>query len=420
MSSPIAVTVPAGSYNGAAGTAISFSGVTILDDATSEPDETIHLALQNPSSLLGLGDANSDSVTQSDFTYTIINDDGATPTVTRIPGITPERQAIEISKQRFPTPGTAQAVAIARKNNLVDSLASGPLVNLTSASLLLTDTATLDAATLTELQRVIASPTAQVYIIGGTRAVSSTVEQTLKKHGFTNLARFAGVNRRQTASLIGDEIIKKNGSPTDTVYMTEDLRFADDLAVGAVAGQHADGKVEPILLNHRSSSALDPYVRDFLNRNPAITHIVIVGGLDALPLGIEVEIAGSSAGRITTRYAGTDRYSTNALLAQAFFPNPTGVIVALGTDQGLPGSVVIGATSYSTASLAVGQLYSALIANTLAADQSVPVLLTMPDKLPTPILNYLKAHAATISSATIIGDGSAISAAVANQILGAI
>jgi outer membrane protein OmpA-like peptidoglycan-associated protein len=66
------VTIPAGNYTGTVATSIN---LTITDDAIFEGDETIALQLANPSSGLVIGDADSDTTTQSTFTYTIVDDD---------------------------------------------------------------------------------------------------------------------------------------------------------------------------------------------------------------------------------------------------------------------------------------------------------------------------------------------------------
>jgi hypothetical protein len=74
------VNIPAGTYDGTLGTAVAIN-LTILDDAVLEGDETIDLQLANPSIGLTIGDANTDTVTQSTHIYTITDDDTATVTV---------------------------------------------------------------------------------------------------------------------------------------------------------------------------------------------------------------------------------------------------------------------------------------------------------------------------------------------------
>ena len=70
LTSPQAVNIPAGSYDGTAGTAIAIPTLGITGDAVLEPNETINLTLSAPVGDVTLGG-------QTTTTYTITNDDTA-------------------------------------------------------------------------------------------------------------------------------------------------------------------------------------------------------------------------------------------------------------------------------------------------------------------------------------------------------
>ncbi len=70
------VTIPAGTYDGTLTTAVDIN-LSINNDSVVEANETIQLALANPSAGLEIIDANSDSTTQDTHTYTILDDDTA-------------------------------------------------------------------------------------------------------------------------------------------------------------------------------------------------------------------------------------------------------------------------------------------------------------------------------------------------------
>lgn len=74
FSNPVTITIPAGTYNGAPGTAVA-TGFQIRDDAYVEPDETIELTLASPTGVLAIGDADGDTKIQDSRTYTILVDD---------------------------------------------------------------------------------------------------------------------------------------------------------------------------------------------------------------------------------------------------------------------------------------------------------------------------------------------------------
>ncbi|MGN7515356.1 MAG: gliding motility-associated C-terminal domain-containing protein, partial [Allomuricauda sp.] len=75
FTSPQVVNIPAGTYDGTAGSAIAIPTLSITDDADVEPNETIDLTLGTATGDATLG-------AQTTTTYTINNDDSATLTIT--------------------------------------------------------------------------------------------------------------------------------------------------------------------------------------------------------------------------------------------------------------------------------------------------------------------------------------------------
>jgi hypothetical protein len=70
------VTIPAGVYDGTAGTAVTITVPTLNNDSLGEAGgETIILGFANATSALTVGDANGDTITNSAHTYTITDDD---------------------------------------------------------------------------------------------------------------------------------------------------------------------------------------------------------------------------------------------------------------------------------------------------------------------------------------------------------
>ena len=76
----VTVTIPAGTYDGGAGTSVPIN-LTVVDDNILEGDETINFELSSVNPRLVLGDADLDSNTQSTNTYTIQDNDPITVTV---------------------------------------------------------------------------------------------------------------------------------------------------------------------------------------------------------------------------------------------------------------------------------------------------------------------------------------------------
>ncbi len=81
---PTVVTIPAGTYDGTAATAVSIPGFAVINDTADEPDETVIFSLTSSNTAaLAVGDANGNATTQSGLTYTILDDDApaAVPTI---------------------------------------------------------------------------------------------------------------------------------------------------------------------------------------------------------------------------------------------------------------------------------------------------------------------------------------------------
>ncbi len=74
FNTPQTITIPVGSYDGTAATDIVITAPTITADTDTEGNETILLQLQNASNVT-IGDADLDTVTEDDLTYTITDDD---------------------------------------------------------------------------------------------------------------------------------------------------------------------------------------------------------------------------------------------------------------------------------------------------------------------------------------------------------
>ncbi len=73
---PLTVNIPAGTYDGTVGTALSVTVPLLTQDSIQESGgETIGFSLTSPGTDVTIGDANSDATTQSTHTYTITDDD---------------------------------------------------------------------------------------------------------------------------------------------------------------------------------------------------------------------------------------------------------------------------------------------------------------------------------------------------------
>jgi hypothetical protein len=226
--------------------------------------------------------------------------------VHRIAGSSRLATAIGASQDQFPTTGSATAVVLARSDTFPDALAGGPLAAKVHGPLLLTPPSGLDPTVQAEIQRV-APAGSTVYILGGSSAISATVDAKLTGLGYVP-KRLAGTSRFGTAVAIADQM----GDPT-TVFEATGLNFPDALAGGPAAVK--TGGV--ILLTNGATQS--PETAAYLTAHPGGTHYALGG-------------PAAKADPAATSLAGDDRFWTSEAVAGTFFQAATTVGVATGLN----------------------------------------------------------------------------------------
>ena len=214
--------------------------------------------------------------------------------------------SIAMSRSSFPEEGSADAVVLVRSDSFADALAATVLAADRSAPLLLTGSDALDDAVLEEIIRVLPEGET-VYLLGGTAALGTSVEERLASWGFDS-TRYAGDDRFETAAVVAERAL----NAPSVVIETTGLSFADALAAGAVA-THLGGAV--LLTNGSSQSAA---TRAYLAEHSP----------DRYAIGGPATVADPDA----TGIAGTDRYETAVLSAIEFFDAPEVIGFASGAD----------------------------------------------------------------------------------------
>ncbi|MCL1588271.1 MAG: cell wall-binding repeat-containing protein, partial [Actinomycetia bacterium] len=153
--------------------------------------------------------------------------------VERVAGSNRYNTAVELSKYQFV--GRSHAAIIVTGTGFVDALASAPLAYAKGAPVLLVPDNGVPTSVLNELKRL--SPTT-IYIVGGTAAVSSSIENTIEAATGTNVTRVAGSNRYRTARAIADLL---PGTQWRMIAVPAN-NFPDGLTAGGIA------RMNPIIL----------------------------------------------------------------------------------------------------------------------------------------------------------------------------
>ena len=196
-------------------------------------------------------------------------------------------------------------VAAANGQKYPDALAGSALAGVYECPLLLTHGEKLSKETSAEIQR-LAAPDCKVLILGGTGAVTETVENAIKEIvGKENVERVAGSNREATAEAVFDRGLKDGGFKTKgTVIITTGYAFADVLSISP----YAYASKTPIVLVKKGGS-MNSAIKAIIKKIDP-TKAILVGGNSAVNSDSEEWL--TKQGIETFRLAGDNRYLTSA------------------------------------------------------------------------------------------------------------
>lgn len=277
---------------------------------------------------------------------------------------------------------TAANVILTRDDVVADAMVAAPLSKALNAPILMTPTNSLDSHVAAEIRTLLAKT---VYIIGGTGAVSSAVEDQLRGSGL-NIVRIAGADRYDTAAQIAARV----GS-SGTVYMAYGYGEPDALAAGPLAAEQGI----PILLTETNS--LPAATQNELGVLKPKT-VVLLGGTGVISSGLEEQLGSFYS---VQRWGGVDRYATEQIILQNFFNNKP----ALNQYP-----LYIASANVSPSDVSSGKPFGdALVTAVLAAKNNGFIITLPPNSIPNPVATFLLFNKGYIPSATVVGNISAIS-----------
>lgn len=194
-------------------------------------------------------------------------------------------------------------IIIATGKSFADALSGSYLANQKNAPILLTNGT--NVSILLKYINTNLKKNGCVYLLGGENAVPTEIEESLKAY---HVKRLSGKTRYDTNL----EILREAGGSMEELVICTGKKFADSLSASA------SGK--PILL---VSDVLSDSQMEYLKSQNA-ARIYIIGGESAV--SAEVESILATHGSIS-RIAGKTRYDTSVLVAEAFSPNASSVVL---------------------------------------------------------------------------------------------
>lgn len=292
--------------------------------------------------------------------------------VTRVSGEDRIGTAIAVSKDGFPTAGTASAVVLSRADQFADALPGTPLAVRKGGPLLLTSSSALDPKVKAEIQRVL-PPGRPVYLLGGDVALAPNVADELSGAGY-QVVRFAGENRFDTAVRIA-----RDGLDNPTVILEATGHNFPDALAGGRAGAKVNGAV---LLTNGSIQA--PETAAYLASRTGVTRYALGG-------------PAAAADPTATAIVGEDRHDTAVKVARTFFTTPASAGVASGE-----------------------RFPDALSGGAHRAGQDGPLLLVPADSVTDVVGAYLGANASSVAKGFVYGGSVAVSDRVKSAVQSAI
>ena len=269
-----------------------------------------------------------------------------------------------------------------------------------------------------------------VYIVGGTSAVSAAVQTALQATAATkctgastvgssapvpnqklNVVRISGADRYATNRAVvnvaadfyafNDNLVQLEFLQPGkrTAIIATGSSFADALAVGPVA---YDGI--PLILTDGTTLSAD--AKGALTDND-ITQVIIIGGTAAVSDAVKTSI--EALGIFTGRISGADRYATATAWADFMAKGAPTAPVAGAFDGGLRWGAADGLLLASGTSFA-----DALSGGPLGWTWDVPIILTDPTTLSAASQTWMVANRADLDYVTVLGLGSAVATGVMN------
>ncbi|CEI73319.1 cell wall-binding repeat-containing protein [Romboutsia hominis] len=195
------------------------------------------------------------------------------------------------------------AILVNGDKTLADGLSASGLSGITKSPILLTKVDSIPNETKERLNGVN-----KVYLIGGKSVISPKIESDLKSQG-KEVIRLSGNSREETSYKVADEIKKINPN-IDKVFLVNGYKGEPDaMSVSPIASR--DGV--PIILTNGKDI---PF-----NTNNKSTYVI----------GSSISMSDNIVNKTNaTRLGGSDRFATNKLVIEKFYPNTNEFYISKG------------------------------------------------------------------------------------------
>ena len=249
------------------------------------------------------------------------------PHIDRIQGTDRYDTAVKVAQDVFDS--APNTVFIVNGENYPDALSAGPAAVRAQAPILLVKPGSIPQTVKNQLDDWMPD---NIFIIGGTGAVSATVESQLHAYA-SHVTRVSGSDRYATSRAVFNTFITDPG----TIYLANGTNFPDALGAGPAASLRGGA----VLLVRGSSAHLDAPTKAIIDALPATFPIQIAGGTGSVSKGIDDDLF--SLVHDHRRRAGIDRYATAAAISYGSFAQTNTIYLATGAN--FPDALAAGAAA---------------------------------------------------------------------------
>lgn len=318
------------------------------------------------------GDINADDKNSEDYLK-------ALGVYEKISGKDRYETAVRISQGGWPS--GADSVVIVNAFNAMEGIISTPLASMNKAPILVTKNTSLPKTVANELRRLKPK---NVYIVGSTYNVNSSVEKAIRSASGAGVTRISGATLGDTSARIA-EVMAKNIGIEEVYVVSSQNGAADALSIAARAAE----RVQPILVTGKAN--VSSYVKNFLYRFPA-DRAYFIGGDGSMQNSVLDTVKGYLSNKNNVkRISGSDRHYTNAKILDEFYStNEKLVYISKSSNDALVDSISVGP---------------------LAGKMNTPVIITSTNRVSKAYDKYLQ----TAKTGKVVQIGGGITTAVMNH-----
>ena len=230
-----------------------------------------------------------------------------------ISGKTSADTSAKIAKKAYPN--GCDTVIIARDDDFADAMSATGLAGTLNAAIVLTNRTSLSDSSAEAIKTLGAK---KAYIIGGTGAISSSIEGQLREAGCESTERVRGTNSWDTSVECAKLITKLGGNEQSEAIVAMSTNFQDALSISSYAYKYH----VPILLETGESSVasenrvLTSDAKEYINSTTGT--IYVPGGSGAVPKSSVEDVFKD---RTIQRIYGTTGYDTSNQIATYMVEN---------------------------------------------------------------------------------------------------